>query len=225
MCGRAYSTFTDDELALRYENKKPVKLPELKPNYNMAPTHEVLIVRNRDEQLSFDFLRWGLIPSWAKEASIGYKMINARGETIAEKPSFRRAFKSRRCIIPLSGFIEWKRDGETKRPFKIFLKDEPIMSVAGIWESWRPAKDEEEVQTFSIITTAANDFMTKIHDRMPVILRRKDEDAWLDPANEDTASLSELLRPCPSSWLKADEISTLINSPKNNRKEVLEPVS
>lgn len=225
MCGRAYSTFTDDELALRYESKKPVKIPELKPNFNMSPTHEVLVVRNNDDQLAFDFLRWGLIPAWAKEASIGYKMINARGETIAEKPSFKKAFKSRRCIIPLSGFIEWKREEKIKRPFKIYLKDEPIMSVAGIWESWRPGKDEKEVQTFSIITTSANEFMTNIHDRMPVILRKKDEDAWLDPANEDVEALNELLKPCPSSWLKADEISTLINSPRNNRKEALEPLS
>lgn len=224
MCGRAYSTYTDEELLLRYENEKPVKLPELAANYNMAPSHEVLVVRGDERaQLSFDFLRWGLIPSWAKAAAIGYKMINARAETIAEKPSFRTAFKKRRCIVPLSGFYEWKREGGTKRPFRIFLKDEPIMSVAGIWETWKP-EGEKAVHSFSLITTEANSFMSKIHDRMPVILSKKDEAAWLDPSNDSADSLLKLLKPCNAKLLDAIEVSTLVNSPRNNSKKVLEPI-
>src|SRR4051812_24523267 len=128
MCGRAYSTYTEEELALRYENRKPVKVPSLRPNFNFSPTQEAPVLRLLDDgKFHIDLLRWGLIPSWAKDIKIGYSTINARGETVAEKPAFRAAFKKRRCIVPLSGFIEWKREGEkSKRPFAIHLKDEPI---------------------------------------------------------------------------------------------------
>ena len=223
MCGRAYSTVTEVELRDRYERKKPVKIPTFKPNYNISPTQNVLVLRDKTGAPYFDLLRWGLIPFWAHDIKIGYKMINARAETISEKPSFREAFKKRRCIIPLSGFIEWKREAGSKRPFAIHLKDEPIMSVAGIWESWQPEDAKEKLETFSIITTAANTFMEKIHDRMPVILGRDQEEFWLD---KDSApdDLQQLLKPCPSKWLEAYEIATLINSPRNNTPEVLKPV-
>jgi putative SOS response-associated peptidase YedK len=226
MCGRAYSTFTDEELALRYLGKKGVKFPRLRPNYNMSPSHEVPVVKVVDGERSIELHRWGLVPFWAKDIKIGYKMINARSETVTEKPAFRNAFQKRRCIVPLSGFIEWKRQGESKRPFRISLKDAPIMSVAGIWETW---KDEDvdatkEIHSFSVLTTSANSFMEKIHDRMPVILDPKNEEAWLDPENQKIEALTKLLKPCPSAWLEACEVSTLINSPRNNSEEVLKPL-
>ncbi len=227
MCGRAYSTVTEEELATRYLNKKPVKFPVLKPNYNISPTQEVLVLREDARgKRTFRHLRWGLIPFWAKDIKIGYKMINARAETITEKPSFRSAFQKRRCIIPLSGFIEWQRDGNHKRPFCIALKNEPIMSVAGIWESWQPKDDgkAEPIESFSIITTEANSFMTKIHDRMPVILDPSDEAAWLGEGSKSEEVL-KLLKPCPAKWLKAYEVSPLINSPRNNNPSVLDEVS
>ena len=225
MCGRAYSTFTEEEIRLRYLNKKKVKIPSFAPNFNMSPSQEVVVLLSEDGEPQLELFRWGLVPFWAKDIKIGYKMINARADTISEKPAFRNAFKKRRCIVPLSGFIEWKREDETKRPFRIQLKNHQIMSVAGIWESWKPEEKGKELHTFSIITTDANSFMKKIHDRMPVILDQKDEAAWLDPENEDTARLQKLLKPCPSKWLEAIEISTLINSPKNNSTEVLKPLT
>ena len=223
MCGRAYATYTDEELQFRYLSKKPVKLPKIISNFNMSPTHETSAVISEDGEHAFKMLRWGLVPHWAKDVKVGYKMINARSETLAEKPSFRAAFQARRAIIPLSGFVEWKRDGETKRPFCIQLKDQPIMSVAGIWETWSP-ENGAELQTFSIITTEANSFMEKIHDRMPVILRKEDEEAWLDPKNNGSPLLQKLLKPCDPQLLFAFEVSTLINSPKNNRAELLNPL-
>ena len=189
----------------------------------MSPTHDALILNSGNAGNLFARARWGLIPSWAKDAKIGYKTINARSETLSEKPAFREAYKKRRCIIPLSGFIEWKRDGEIKRPFRIGLKDSPIMSVAGLWESWKNTP-ETELLSFTIITTDANPFMSRIHERMPVILAAENEEEWLNPQNQDGAQLSKLLIACPDHLLAAYEISTLINSPKNNRKELLTPV-
>lgn len=221
MCGRAYYTYTDEELTLRYLNKKPPKFPGIKPNFNFSPTQLAPIVRMTEGDLTIDLLRWGLIPSWAKDLKMAYSTINARAETVAEKPAFRSAFKARRCLVPLSGFIEWKRDGETKRPFRIFLKDEPIMSVAGIWETWKPERGDA-IHSFSIVTTEANALMAKIHDRMPVILSKDGEDAWLSDSKPE--ELKKLLKPCPAKWMDAVEISTLINSPRNNRPEVLLPL-
>jgi putative SOS response-associated peptidase YedK len=225
MCGRAYETYTDEELFLRYMNKQRVKIPAFKPNYNIAPTQNVLVLRNVDRDKQFDLFQWGLIPVWEKEFKTKLSTINAKAETVFESKLYKGPITKRRCIVPLSGFIEWKREGESKRPFAIHLKDEPIMSVAGIWETWRGTVKGEETErhSFSIITTAANEFMEKIHDRMPVILSPKDEDAYLDPAQKPEA-IAKLLKPCPKSWLSAYEISTLINSPRNNRPEVLEPV-
>jgi putative SOS response-associated peptidase YedK len=230
MCGRAYDTFTEEELTWRYWSKKPLRnrLPEFKPNYNLSPTQVTPIVLMRDGELTCELLRWGLVPFWAKDVKSAskYSLINAKAEEIDQKRSYQQAFGKRRCIVPLSGFFEWKREGEgPKRPFAIRIKDEPIMSVAGVWEHWKSQETGEVVNSFSIITTAANTFMQNIHDRMPVILDRKDEPEWLDPENDDTDKLKALLKPCPSDWLDAYEVSTLVNSPRNNSKEVLDTVS
>lgn len=229
MCGRAYHTYTDEELALRYlhERAKRHPLATLKPNYNLSPTHLSPIVRVEKGERVIKEYRWGLVPGWAKDlkSASKYSLINARGEEIAEKRTYAGPYKNRRCIVPLSGFVEWKREGDSKRPFAIYLKDQSIMSVAGIWEEWTSRDDGEIIHSFAVITTGANDFMSNIHDRMPVILTREDEDEWLDPGNRDTAQLGKLLKPCPNSWLKTHEISTRVNSPKNNYSELLEPIT
>jgi len=228
MCGRAYSTYTDEELELRYLNEKRKHRPlaGLKPNYNLAPTQVAPVVLMHNHQTRIELMRFGLIPFWAKDIKSAnkYSLINAKGEEIDQKRSYKDAFQHRRCIIPLSGFYEWQRINDTKHPFAIHLRSEPIMSIAGVWEHWRSQQPDQEVKSFSIITTSANSMMQMIHDRMPVLLDRKDESSWLDPENHNVEGLKSLLKPCPSEWLEAYEISTLVNSPRNNVKEVLEPL-
>ncbi|MDQ8174321.1 MAG: SOS response-associated peptidase [Gemmatimonadota bacterium] len=222
MCGRAYALFTEADLATRYLKGRPATLGELTPTQNLAPTQRTPIVREVNGARELARLRWGLVPSWARELTIGASMINARAETVAEKPSFRVAFRQRRCIVPLSGFIEWQREGTRKRPFAIYREDRAILSVAGLWERWAdPAGGE--VQTFTVITTAANGFMAPIHDRMPVILEPGDEDTWLS-ADTEPAALHALLVPCAEGRLAAHEVSSSINSPRNDAPELLEPV-
>lgn len=229
MCGRAYETYTDEELHLRYITDRSKKKPlGLKPNYNLSPTQFSPIVLIRDGIITIDNFRWGLIPFWATDVKSAskYSLINARAEEITEKRSYKVAFERRRCIVPLSGFIEWKRDGEgAKQPFAIHLKKDAIMSVAGVWEHWESKETAEVVDSFSIITTRANSFMAKIHDRMPVILSKDKEAEWLDPENRDVNKLTKLLTPCAPTILDAFAISTAINSPKNNRPEVLAPIN
>jgi len=222
MCGRAYALFTEADLATRYLRRRPATLGEFTPTANLAPTQLTPIVREVNGARELARLRWGLVPSWAKELKIGASMINARAETIAEKPSFRVAFRQRRCIVPLSGFIEWQRDGTRKRPFAIYREDRAILSVAGLWDRWADT-DGDEVQTFAVITTEANGFMAPIHGRMPVILEPGDEDAWLS-ADTGPEALHALLVPCAEGRLAAHEVSSLINSPRNNAPELLEPV-
>src|SRR5664279_313889 len=150
------------------------------PRYNIAPTQYVPVITN-EQPKTLSLYRWGLIPSWAKEEAIGNKMINARADGIAEKPSFRSAFKRRRCLVPASGFYEWRKgDGKTKTPMYIHLKDQDLFAMAGLWEVWHNSNGDE-IRTFTIITTDANDFMMPVHNRMPVILHKRDYEQWLDP--------------------------------------------
>lgn len=228
MCGRAYETYTEEELYLRYLNESRKRNPlGLKANYNLSPTQQSPVVLNKDGERTIEMFRWGLVPFWAPDVKSAskYSLINAKGEEILEKRSYKEPFLKRRCIVPLSGFIEWKRESEkVKRPFAIRLKDTSIMSVAGVWEHWQSKESGDIVDSFSIITTEPNTFMADIHNRMPVILSREQEAQWLDQKNTDGSSLLKLLKPCPAEWLDAYEISTAINSPKNNRPEVLEPL-
>jgi putative SOS response-associated peptidase YedK len=230
MCGRAYETYTDEELELRYFNEKRKRNPlgSLKPNFNLAPTQLSPVVLFRDGELQLDLFRWGLVPFWAKDikSAENYSLINAKSEEIAEKRSYKAAFEKRRCIVPLSGFFEWKKsEAGSKHPYAIRLKSESIMSVAGIWEHWESKETKVEVNSFSIITCSANSFMESIHNRMPVILAKEDEKVWLDPENHDLDALKNFLKPCPSEWLAGYEVSKLVNSPKNNTTEVLNPIS
>lgn len=221
MCGRKYSTYSEEELHLRYLNHRQIELG-LMPNFNFCPTQSGPVVRMVDGELRIDIFRWGLVPSWAKdEKAGGYSLINAKAEEITEKRTYKEPFQKRRCVVPISGFIEWRSEPSGKRPFSIFLKTQPIMSLAGIWEFWE--RDGKSVHSYSVITTAANSFMADIHTRMPVILSREDESRWLDPQAE-VRELQNLLKSSRSENMRAIEISRLVNSPKNNSPEVLLPV-
>ena len=227
MCGRAYQTYSDEELAFQYLSRRPLRLEEFRPTYNLAPTQRSPVVLVRDEERMINQFRWGLVPFWAKsvEAATRYSLINARGEEITEKLSYAQAFQRRRCVVPLSGFYEWKREGRRKRPFAIHLREGPIMSVAAVWERWQPAGATAPLQSFSIVTTRANPLMAWIHDRMPVILAESDVELWLDPDVREQERLLPLVRPCPPEWLTAFEVSTAVNSPTHDSPDVLRPIA
>lgn len=191
------------------------------PNYNVAPTQNVLAVRvsPKDNQKEVVPLYWGLLPSWAKEKKMAAKMINARAETITEKPSFRSAFKSRRCLIPADGFYEWKKDGKIKQPFYIRRIDGKPFMFAGLWEYNN--KFDEPIESCTIITTSANEIMKPIHERMPVILPEQHFDEWLEPELDDVAKLQIFLVPCECEVMEAYPVSTVVNNPKNNMPELI----
>ena len=227
MCGRASTTFTDAELVMRYLSGRPLHLPDLRPNYNLAPSQKTVVLRITDGERAFSAMRWGLVPTWAKsiQDASRYSLINAKSEEITEKRSYKGAFDKRRAICPVTSFFEWqKRGAGPKAPYCIRLKNEPIMSLAGIWEHWKSKESAEEVYSFAIITTNANELMGTIHNRMPVLLDQADEENWLDPENTNIKELQKLLKPCPFDWLEAYEVSTLVNSPTHNRPEILQPV-
>lgn len=231
MCGRDYSTFTDEELFFRYFNKRgwlwavDEKIPSVAPSFNKCPTQKSAILAVKDNTLAFHEMRWGLVPAWASTVKDAdkYSMINAKSEEIAEKRSYKAAFQKRRCIVPVSGFFEWKQNEKPKRPFAIKLKDNSIMSLAGIWERWISKVDGEVVDSFAIVTTSPNSLMAEIHNRMPVILPVSLEEKWLDPETK-TEELAAVMVPFQPDLMEAFEISTLVNSPKNNSSEVLRPL-
>ena len=224
MCGRAYQTYTEEELAFKYLNGQPPGLDWFRQNFNMAPTQNSPVVVAKNDEPVIERSRWGLVPFWAKsvQAAAKYSLFNARSEQITEKLSYAKACQRRRCVVPLSGYYEWKRTGESKRPFAIHLRDHQIMSVAGVWECWQPEGDAEPVHSFSIVTTQANTFMAEIHNRMPVILNKQDVEHWLNPEVQEPEQVLPLLRPCPPEWLTAYEVSTTVNSPRNNSPDLLQ---
>ena len=181
------------------------------PSYNVAPTQGVLTVVAENEARRAVRMRWGLIPSWAREASVGSRMINARAETVAEKPSFRTALRRRRCLVLADGFYEWRRTSAGKRPMRITMASEEPFAFAGLWDTWRDPQ-AEAVTSCTIITTEANDLLRPIHDRMPVILQRDQEDLWPDLDVREPDVLREVLTPYNSGAMKAYEVSTLVNS-------------
>lgn len=224
MCGRAYETYSDEELYFQYLNKRPLRLLPISRNFNMCPTQDSPVLRLVNGERQFDLMQWQLIPEWEPTFKTKLSTINAKSETVFESRLYRKLIVGQRCIVPLSGFFEWKRGENTKQPFKIYMQDNSIMSVAGLWSIWHPDTTEQRF-SFSILTTAANKFMSTIHDRMPVIVGRSDWDAWLDPEIHERDALQDLLKPCPNDWLSAVEVSPLVNSPKNNKPEVLRPVA
>ncbi|HNV50492.1 MAG TPA: SOS response-associated peptidase [Bacteroidales bacterium] len=219
MCGR-YS-FAPDLKIVNEHYDISVNDDDLTPNYNCAPSQLLPVITN-DKSISFNFFRWGLIPFWAKDISIGNKLINARSETILEKPSFRNAFRQRRCLVSADAFYEWKQEVKEKIPYRIFLKNQNIFSMAGIWEKCK-LPNGETIFSFAIITTQPNTLMTKIHNRMPVILDKKGEDLWIN--NTDEKELTNLLKPFPAEQMTAYRISNLVNSPRNNSPKIIEPIA
>ena len=216
MCGRFQLSVKGRQISERFNIE--VFDEFYKPNYNCAPSQQLPVITNQEPgQLSF--LRWGLVPFWAKDPKIGYKMINTRAESITEKPSFKSAFKKQRCLIPANGFFEWKKD-ENKTPYRIFLKSESIFSMAGIWETWKDAEGRP-LNTFSIVTTTPNQLMENIHNRMPVILPVEMEKVWLSENNE--SELLKLLKPYNPLEMDAYSISKKVNSPANNDNTIILP--
>ena len=221
MCGRFLLANPNDGIYDLFDVKE---LPDLKPRYNVAPTQTVPAVRilPGDEAISLCHLRWGLIPSWAKDAKIGSRLINARSETAASKPSFRAAFKRRRCLIPADGYYEWaKQAGGSKQPYLIHLPDRQPFAMAGLWERWID-RSGEALESFTILTTDANEFVAALHHRMPVILPRKHFVEWLDPAIVDPKQIESLLTDSPC--LIAYPVSTQVNNPRNDDSSCIEPV-
>lgn len=214
MCGR-YSFAVEDEL-IRERFGVTVRSAVWKARYNCAPTQDLPVISS-DDPGGLTLYRWGLIPSWANDPAIGNRMINARAETITEKPSFRNAFRSRRCLVPADSFYEWKRDGNEKIPHRILMKDRSPFAMAGIWDQWI-SRDGEIIHSFSILTTTPNDLMKEIHDRMPVILSRQDENLWLGKTSED--ELLGLLKPFTAAEMTAYPVSRLVNNPKADAPEV-----
>ena len=196
---------------------------ELSPRFNIAPTQQVAAVRAAQGGGGKEFvsLKWGLIPSWAKDASIGAKLNNARSETVTEKPSFREAFKRRRAIIPADGIYEWQRTGGAKRPYFFQMRDGSLFGFAGLWDRWRD-EDGEVVETCSILTTEANDLFRPVHERMPVVLHPESYDEWLADDPRGVEVLKELLCPYPSSEMIAYPVSPKVNSPQNQGEELIE---
>lgn len=222
MCGRFTVTVSHKAL----QDAFPLfDLPEFKPRYNVAPTQQILAVRHEEgsDKPKGVFLRWGLVPSWADDLSIGNRLINARADGIAQKPSFRSAFKKRRCLILADGFYEWRKGEkpkDPKQPFHIHLKDRKPFAFAGLWEFWK--KEEEPVESCTIITTEANDAISSLHDRMPVILPPSDYARWLDPGPVDPAILLEMLRAYPADQIEMEPVSTTVNNPRNETPQCLE---
>ena len=212
MCGRFTQAFTWAEVVAFYKLVDEIA-PSLAASWNVAPTHNAgVIVLDRDG-LSFQPMRWGLVPSWAKDPSIGSKLINARCETLGEKPAFRKALKSRRCIVPISGFYEWQRQGLSKQPYFVTSADGAPLTLAGLWEEWNG------LLSFTVITVPANETVAAIHDRMPAVLSLEEALAWLKTG--DTA----LLKPCPLDALATWTVSTRVNSPADNDPRLMEKIT
>lgn len=221
MCGRFTRTTNLIDIANEFGVEEITA--DLDPSYNIAPTQQVAVILTDDTKRLVQ-VRWGLVPSWAKDISIGNKMINARAETITEKASFRNAFKKRRCLVVADGFYEWQRVGTSKQPVYIHLKGGKPFGFAGLYEFWK-SPEGEQVVTCAIITTTANKLMEPIHERMPVIIPKEDENRWLDPQTADPAALTKLLKPYPAEAMEAYPVSKRVNSPTNNSPECVKPAS
>lgn len=219
MCGRFTLTVDVQRIATIFHVAPTLSTM---PRYNIAPTQGVVaIVRaHADEEAQLTMLRWGLIPAWAKEEAIGAKMINARAETLAEKPGFKRLLRSRRCLIVADGFYEWKQEAQGKTPIYITLKDHEPFAFAGLWDEWR-RPGCEVLRTCTIITTQPNEVVAPIHDRMPAILPPASRESWLDPALQDERALLSLLGPYPAAQMTARPVSKQVNNPKYDSAELI----
>ena len=222
MCGRF--TLTVDPADLKEELQNFTFPPRFTPRFNIAPSQPILAIPNNGKNKA-DFFVWGLIPSWAKDPAIGNRLINARGETLSEKPSFRGSYKYKRCLILADGFYEWKAQPgtKTKTPYFIHMKDRKPFAFAGLWDEWN-GSDGSQVQSCTIITTSPNELMATIHDRMPVILSPKDYEHWLDTSPQTPDKLQPLIKPFPAAQMSAYPVSTMVNKPEVDRAELVVPV-
>jgi len=214
MCGRYALTSPPAVIAERFHL---LWTPEVRPHYNIAPSHMIPAVRETGQGRELAFLKWGLIPAWAKEASIGMKLINARGETLADKPAFRSAYRQRRCLIPADAFYEWKAVAGRKQPYCIRLRDEGPFGMAGLWERWKDANGQT-VESCTIVTVDANALIAELHDRMPLIVEPGDYDAWL------TAASKELPVAVPAQEMRYYPVSPLVSNARNDVPACLEPI-
>jgi len=224
MCGR----FALNVDVTRLKDDFPwIEFPEdIGSSFNIAPTQQVLTVTNESKP-GIEMLHWGLVPFWAKDTSIANTLINARGETIAEKPSFKHAFKRRRCIIIASGYYEWQKTADGKQPVFIHFKDASHFAFAGLWEKWKDKSDPaaEVLRSCTIITIAANEALKSYHHRMPVILKPDEIDRWLTPGEINPEELQELIRPYPGDDFEVYKVSKAVNSPRNNDADLIKPAT
>jgi len=218
MCGRYARSSGPEKLAKEF---KVAEVPRVEASYNIAPTQEVLAVRESPDGREMTFFRWGLVPSWAKDTSMGARLINARSETVAEKPAFREAFKQRRCIIPADGFYEWQRTEGGKQPFFFRMKDDLPFGFAGLWERWE-GEGGEVINSCTILTTEANDVLRPVHDRMPVILHPECYELWLGADARELELVKEVLRPYPAEEMIGYAVRSSVNSPRNQGAELVE---
>ena len=224
MCGR-FTLFEPDRSLAGIFGVAAAGLPG--PRYNISPSQPIAVVRispGAERRRELVPLRWGLVPSWAKDPSIGSRMINARAETVPEKPAFRGAWKSRRCLIPANGFYEWQRRNGRKQPWYVRMRDRAPFAIAGLWER-REAPPGEPLETCALITTEANDLLAPIHGRMPAILPPAEFDRWLSCPAEEAQRLRPLLRPYPPEEMEAFEIGLRVNNPGNDAPDLIEPVA
>ena len=229
MCGRFVQVSSPDLLVERF-GVDEVSTPAHKPSYNVAPRATVYGVRDRahdgERRRYLSELRWGLVPSWAKDPRSGDRMINARAESLADKPAYQRAFQKHRCLVPADGFYEWQPRGRRKQPMFIHRRDGEPMAFAGLWAAWRDANDPdgEWLRTCAIVTTDANGTLAPLHNRMPVVLEARDWQRWLDPAVEDDDALGSMLVPAADDLLVAYPVGTAVNSADNDGPELVERV-
>ena len=221
MCGRFTITDPIEEIMDRYMAAIADGF-EYKPNYNAAPMQYIPTIIGSSNGNRLGYLRWGLVPSWANDDKIGNKMINARAETLAEKPAFKRLVSSKRCIIPTNGFYEWRKTGSGKQPMRILMKDDSIFSLAGLYDTWI-SPDGNKLSTCTIITTNPNSLMADIHDRMPVILHPQDEAVWLNK-DSDKESVLGLLRPYDADEMRAYKVDFAVGNVRNNNEELIKEV-
>jgi putative SOS response-associated peptidase YedK len=219
MCGR-YSLLCIDDLGNRFRVNDPAI--GFKSHFNIAPSTEQPVVVHGDGNALVP-MRWGLIPSWAKDPAIGHRMINARAETLPEKPAFRPLLKNKRCLVPASGFFEWKKDGAQKIPYYFFLKDAPLFAFAGLYDAWT-SPGGLVIRSYTIITTGPNGLVAQVHNRMPAILLQENEERWVGQQPIAPADLTSLLAPCPEDAMTMHRVSGRVNTPVNDTPDIIEPV-
>lgn len=198
-------------------------LPGLEPAYNIAPTDPAVVIVQRDNEPEFDRMTFGLIPHWAKDPKIAFNCLNARAESVDEKPAFRESFKQRRCLVPIDGFYEWKHEGKAKIPHRITLKNRKPFALAGVWDTWK-GLNGKQITSFSIITTEANSLLTFFHDRMPVVVEAANENLWLAPYVTESKTLVPLLKPFPAEEMDMYQVSSYVSKSTNKGEECIQPV-